>query len=162
MSRRPAARLLIAGACALVAFLGLAVAGAAKRDRAARTAPQTVSFEVTSADGRPAGQVVLYSLPSRRAAEVEAQLRGLEPGFHVLHVHDEAECDGRQLAEGATADDRGVERNALPPLLALEDGTATYTVTTDRVDVGRLVDGDGSSVVVQSDRGERVACGALR
>jgi Cu-Zn family superoxide dismutase len=88
------------------------------------------------------------------------------PGFHGFHVHETGTCEpqsanpsdpamvgdflsaGGHLSseEQAHSDHLG----DLSSLLAHKDGTATLTVTTDRLTEQDLLDADGSAVMVHA------------
>lgn len=106
---------------------------------------------------------------SRVAAgtEVVAEVEGLEPGFHGLHVHSTGLCEPDSAAPGAP-DRRGAflsagghfgagdvahpeHRGDLSSLYVTAGGTGFLTTVTDRFEIDDLVaDEDGSAVVVHS------------
>lgn len=89
---------------------------------------------------------------------------GLTEGFHGFHVHSAGVCDAEAVdGEGrpspfSTAGahwnpderDHGNHRGDLPPLLVTTGGLARANVLTDRFQVGRLLDDDGSAVIVHA------------
>lgn len=90
---------------------------------------------------------------------------GLDEGFHGFHIHSTGECD--PVAEDTEGNDspfftagphwnpdernHGNHRGDLPPLLATTTGLARANVLTDRFNVNRLFDDDGSAVIVHQD-----------
>lgn len=121
---------------------------------------------------------------------ITPKLRGLTPGLHGFHVHENPDCgaaekDGQKvaaLAAGGHFDPKktGVHEGPyenghlgdLPALLVNADGTATHPVLAPRL---KLHDVEGRSLVIHaggdnySDNpkplgggGARVACGVLR
>ncbi|HEX2057940.1 MAG TPA: superoxide dismutase family protein [Actinomycetota bacterium] len=96
---------------------------------------------------------------------LQGEESGLEEGFHGFHVHTTGVCD--PTAEDAEGDPspfftagshwnpdarpHGNHRGDLPPLLATTTGLARATVLTDRFNVNRLFDDDGSAVIVHQD-----------
>ncbi len=121
---------------------------------------------------------------------ITPKLRGLTPGLHGFHVHENPDCgaaekDGQKvaaLAAGGHFDPKktGVHKGPyenghlgdLPALLVNADGTATHPVLAPRL---KLHDVEGRSLVIHaggdnySDNpkplgggGARVACGVLR
>lgn len=97
--------------------------------------------------------------------EVHVTAEGLEPGFRGFHLHGIGECEtdsanpddpadtGDFLSAGPHLGDGEHPEHAgdMPPLLVLEDGTATATFVTDRVEQDTLLDDDGSVVIVHGD-----------
>ena len=90
---------------------------------------------------------------------------GLTEGFHGFHIHDAGTCD--RNAEDAAGnpspfftagahwnpDERihGNHRGDLPPLLATTGGLARANILTDRFTINRLLDENGSAVIVHQD-----------
>ena len=157
--------------------------------------------EIKKADGTAAGEVTFSQEGDAMAVSVTVD--GMDPGFYGFHIHQTGTCEpdsaapddpaktgdflsaGGHLAgmEGAKHPDHAGD---LPPLLVGEDGTATMSVTTDRLDESMLFDDDGSAVMIHSgpdnfaniperyapdgpdeetlkagDSGDRLACGVL-
>jgi Cu-Zn family superoxide dismutase len=101
-----------------------------------------------------------------RGATFVVEASGLEPGFHGLHVHETGSCEpqsasptnpamvgdflsaGGHLSSGGQA--HSDHLGDLPSLLVLEDGTATLTVTTDRLAEQDVLDADGSALMVHA------------
>lgn len=96
---------------------------------------------------------------------LEGAETGLSEGFHGFHIHETGECD-REAVDGQGhpspflsagvhwnpgSRDHGNHRGDLPPLLATTGGLARANVLTDRFQVNRLFDDDGSSVIVHAD-----------
>lgn len=134
--------------------------------------------------------------------QVSVEVSDLEPGFHGLHIHDVGVCEpdsaapddpentGDFLSAGShlNPDDSEHPDHAgdLPALLVMEDGTATITFASDRLNMDDLNDEDGTALMVHSaadnyaniperyapdgpdedststgDAGDRVACGVI-
>lgn len=99
-------------------------------------------------------------------ATLVVEAAGLTPGFHGLHVHETGTCEpdsaspsdpamtgdflsaGGHLAEAGQP--HGEHVGDLPQLLASEDGTATLTVTSDRLTADQVLDDDGSALMVHA------------
>lgn len=96
---------------------------------------------------------------------LQGEETGLTEGFHGFHIHSTGECArDAEDAEGNASpfftagshwnpDERnhGNHRGDLPPLLATTGGLARANVLTDRFDINRLFDDDGSAVIVHQD-----------
>ena len=129
------------------------------------TAQERQSLDVTLklADGGSAGSASLTE--TEGGIEVRARVRGLEPGFHGLHVHEAGVCDpkareDRERAPFASAKghlagdgtDHGAHAGDLPTLLVRKDGTAILTAVTDRLRLADVRDQDGSALMVHAMR----------
>lgn len=113
-------------------------------------------------EGRPAGSVSLRR--GDAGLIVRARVQGLQPGFHGFHVHEVGACDpnaregaerspfasaGEHLARGDAV--HGDHAGDLPPVLAGEDGEAFYTVSTERLTIEQLTEGDRTAFVVHAE-----------
>jgi superoxide dismutase, Cu-Zn family len=113
------------------------------------------------ADGEEVGTVTFTETAD--GAFVEAAVRGLEPGFHGFHLHENPECDPDApdgpftTAGGHWAEedgDHGEHTGDLPPLLVNDNGTAYLALQVAAFDLAMLMkgpDGDGVAVVVHAD-----------
>lgn len=97
-------------------------------------------------------------------ATLVVQVSDLAPGYHGFHVHESGACEpdspspsdpakvgdflsaGGHLAEGDQV--HGEHDGDLPSLLVAADGTASLTVTSDRLDEAAVLDDDGSALMV--------------
>ena len=95
---------------------------------------------------------------------LEGDETGLTEGFHGFHIHSTGVCD-RAATDGEgqaspffsagshwNPDERnhGNHRGDLPPLLATTSGLARANVLTDRFQINRLFDDDGSAVIIHA------------
>jgi superoxide dismutase, Cu-Zn family len=106
-------------------------------------------------DGEEVGTVVFTE--AANGVFVEARFRGLEPGFHGFHLHEEPVCDP-DAAEGpftsagehwaVEGTDHGEHTGDLPPLLVNEDGTAYLAFQTSAFWIDELRDGPEGTVAV--------------
>lgn len=172
-----------ASATALLAGLGLAVAGSA---RAAETLPslQVPVYEVT-AKGTGTRLGSLRFSQTNRGLVIQADVQGLLPGRNSMHIHQFRSCDPAvekgQLVPGAAAgphwDPTGVMAHGghghgghgngkdlplgdLPDLLANADGISTSVVAATRLNsLSQIL---GRSVIVHRGvDGPKFACGLL-
>lgn len=142
--------------------------------------------------GRFIGNV---SLTQNRTATGEVQIvadvQGLPPGTHGIHLHAVGTCDETANPPFSTAgghfnplnrehgldNPNGPHAGDLPNLVANNIGHGTLTVTTNRVTLGAgatsLFDADGSAVVIHEgpddhmsnpagNSGGRIACGVIQ
>ncbi len=184
-------------------------APATPEDTGAAPAPQESTAAVSAlavanladVDGEALGKVTFTEEDGSLQVSVTAE--GMEPGFYGLHVHAIGECEADSAAPDEPSD-TGAFKSAgghipgqdgakhpnhagdLPTLLVGQDGTATMSVSTDRLDESLLLDADGAAVVIHSkpdnfaniperyaaegpdedttnagDAGERLACGVV-
>lgn len=117
-----------------------------------------IEVAMANADGDEVGTVTL--VPEEGKIRVEAELEGLEPGFHGFHVHDTGRCEP-EAPEGpfATAaghlagggDVHGEHAGDMPSLYVTEDGTASLNVVLDRFTTRELLADDGAAIMVHGD-----------
>lgn len=139
-----------------------------------------VGVTVGSAGGNTAASAVLrdaggansgfVQLQSRRdGAQVVAQvtLPATAAGFHGFHIHGKGVCDPRSVdpstgqvvpffsAGGHLGGGPGGQAHAghdgdMPSLLVNKDGKATLIFRTDRATLSKILDADGSAVIVHA------------
>jgi Cu-Zn family superoxide dismutase len=135
------------------------------------------------ASGSQAHGAVKFTQVGARV-RVDAEIAGLSPGLHGIHLHEKGDCTAPDAA-GAGAHfnpatkkhgaPEGAERHAgdLGNLKANEYGKATLSVTVDGLSVGKGADGAiGKGVIGHADpddlktdptgnSGDRIACGVV-
>lgn len=112
---------------------------------------------VQDTNGVAIGQVT-FSESGDGKLIIIANMTGLTPGFHGLHLHEMGQCDpaGDEpfASAGAHLNPAGVSHpdhaGDLPSLYISADGTGQMMTVTDRVTLADLLDGDGSAIVVHS------------
>ena len=146
--------------------------------------------ELHNAAGNPVG-VVKLTQEEDGTVMVRVNVHDLPPGFHGFHVHTVGKCE----APGFTS--AGGHFNPLgrshpghagdmPVLLVNDDGTGEARFKTDRLTIDKLLDADGSAIIVHlnpdnyanipdryaptgpdaatlntGDAGGRIACGVI-
>lgn len=145
----------------------------------------TVTMNLISASGigADAGRILLTD--SAEGLMLQTSIKGLPPGEHGFHVHQNPDCnaapkDGKTMAgqaagehydpthKGKHAGPNGMgHAGDLPRLTVSADGTAIVTVTVARL---RLADVKNRALMLHAGRddyaaaagGERIACGVVR
>ena len=142
--------------------------------------------ELKDPKGKDVGSAQFTEDP--KGVEITAQVKGLDPGEHGIHIHEKGDCSssdfksaGEHFNPGSTKhgleNTEGPHAGDLPDLTVNEDGTGKYQATTDRVTLSSgktsLFDSDGSALVVHEkaddqktdpsgDSGSRIACGEIK
>lgn len=154
-----------------VAALSFAVFSTAAGGSSACRPMSRATARLKDANGNVVGRVVVGVHTSCKT-EVEVSVVGttfpggaegpLSAGFHGFHVHTSGVCDPNAtdtsgnpspfFTAGAhwnpPGNDHGAHKGDLPPLLAMENGTATLSSVTDRFRARQLFDEDGSAFIV--------------
>ena len=116
-----------------------------------------VEVSMVDADGTDVGTVTLS--PENGGTRVEAEIEGLEPGFHGFHIHDVGLCEadapdgpfttatGHFVGEGGT---HGAHDGDMPSLYVTDDGRASLTATLDTFTVDELTTDDGAAVMIHA------------
>ncbi|MEN9538015.1 MAG: hypothetical protein RLZZ126_250 [Pseudomonadota bacterium] len=157
---------------------------------AAHAAETTVTVSVAEPQGAGAALGTVRIVETRYGLAFYPSLKGLPPGLHGFHVHENPSCapvvrDGvgvPALAAGGHLDPQGSKRHAepwsdghlgdLPPLYVAADGSATQPVLAPRLT--KLADVAQRSIMVHAGGdnhadhpaplgggGARVACGVI-
>lgn len=142
----------------------VAVAAVAGYARAGQH-PGTVTATLRNAHNQEVGRFTLE--PSGNGSRITVNVAGLKPGFHGFHFHAVGKCDpnavdpktGRRMPFASAGGhhnpartDHGDHDGDLPSLLASHGGRASAQFVTDRVTAEELLAGDGTAVMVHSDR----------
>ena len=156
------------------------------------------------AAGNSAGVVRLNATGDSAQVLARVTLPASAAGFHGFHIHSKGLCDpaaidpatnqvvpffsaGGHLGGGAGGQSHAGHDGDMPSLLVNHDGTATMSFRTDRATFAKILDADGSAVIVHAgpdnfaniparysaagpdaatlntgDSGARVLCGVLR
>ena len=174
-----AIRLIASGALCL----GLAAAPALAQDEAAMP---TASATILGLDGAAHGTVSLRQTP--HGVLLMAELTGVPPGVHGLHIHETGACDASEgfMSAGdhfAGANDShgylvagGPHAGDMPNIHVPDGGALTVEVFNPRISLvdgaGFLLDADGSALMIHAgaddyesqpsgDAGDMIACGVI-
>lgn len=167
-------------ALALVPALSLALAGA--------VAAQDLSAEFIGNDGAAVGTVSVTEGPNGLILQVAANEGALAPGWHGLHIHENADCSDHEAFQAAGGhlnpgdvehgflNPNGPHPSDLPNLFAHADGSAQAeffvpAVTLSSGETALLEEG-GAAMMIHAgpddymtdpsgDSGDRVACAVL-
>ncbi|MCU0497774.1 MAG: superoxide dismutase family protein [Anaerolineae bacterium] len=143
-------------------------------------------------DGNLIGTVVLFEQADKVIVSAGIELLPDHTGFLGFHIHAVGDCGdngtGPFTAAGPhlnlTDSPHPDHAGDLPPLLVNRDGTAYFSVETDRFTLADLFDADGSAVIIHAnadnfaniperyggpdeetlkagDSGERIVCGVI-
>lgn len=174
----------------LIMLAGCAVAplGDGSPGPTANLPPAGAEASLVDSRGRPAGRAEFFDAPFGGTL-IRIQARGLTPGAHGLHVHEQGRCEGpdfmsagAHLKEAGGANPHGLlhpqggEAGDLPNLIAQADGTAegeftSYFVRVNARDddpgvTGRAImihaNPDDHSSAPTGGTGDRIVCGVIR
>lgn len=150
-------RKLLLGAAAVAAVT--VAGGATTMLGTARADGETqLKAALVDAGGAAVGSAKISFARGDAEVKVEVKLPAAMAGFHGFHVHAVGQCvapftsAGGHLGEVA-GDHSHRHRNHdgdLPVLLVKADGSASTKVSTDRLDVAELRDGDGSAFIIHA------------
>jgi|SRR5690606_2264424 len=167
-------------------FVGMAVAiGCKTKETTNDTASKTVTLQFESKSGSNAGGTATFSETDGQVT-FTANLTGLEPGVHAIHIHEKSDCSA---ADGSSAGghwnptfknhgkwgSESYHRGDIGNFPVNENGEGTITMTTSEWCIG--CDDEtknilGKSVIVHTkaddfvtqptgDAGGRLACSAI-
>ncbi len=139
-------------------------------------------------EGQPVGVAILSASPHGTLMRIEIVAGTLEPGWHGVHLHANADCSDHEAFQAAgghvSHEERahgllnpdGPHEGDLPNIHAGEDGSATAEMFTTLITLDGddgILGGDGSAIVIHADEddhtsqpiggaGDRVACAEVR
>ena len=146
----------------------------------------TAVANMMGADGKGVGKVSFSQ--TTEGVLLQAQLQGLKPGLHAVHIHETGKCDGPAFKSAGAhfnPDNAshgylvGRESHAgdMPNFTVAKDGTAAVEIMNPDVTLAAgesesLLGGSGSAVIVHAsaddyksqpsgDAGDPVACGVI-
>jgi superoxide dismutase, Cu-Zn family len=152
--------------------------GAVQARGAAASKPVTV--EIKDAQGQTVGTAVLSE--ATQGVKIKLDVKGLPPGEHSLHIHQNAKCDPPDFKSagphfnGASghADHAGLPAGDIPDfsLIVAADGTGHAAVVAPNVTLGTddhsVFSNGGTAIVIHAVAGgtssaapPRIACGVI-
>lgn len=146
---------------------------------------ETATALVKLANGTDAGMVTLTE--GTAGILLKYELKGLPPGAHAVHVHENGKCEGDFTSAGGIYNplgakhgflhDEGPMAGDLPNIFANADGTAVAEVLSPFLTLSKeaeesLFDADGAAIIIQEKAdnyeaepdggaGARIACGTI-
>ena len=164
------ATLALAG-CAREAAIGTPMAGG-----------RTAAVSLRTSNGTAAGRGTATEVAG--GIRFTADVTGLPPGTHGIHVHTVGLCDAPDfttagphwnpaVAKHGTMNPQGPHKGDMPNLIVGADGRGTVAVTIPAATMDELIDTDGAAMVVHAgaddlmtdpsgSSGGRIACGVFR
>lgn len=171
----------------LLSMLGSAMTGILLATAAspALAIGEKAHVEIKSRDGKDLGTVSVVETTS--GVLLKVRLKGLPPGPHGMHLHDNKKCEGDFASAGAIynplgakhgfLNDEGPMAGDLPNIFANAQGEVEVDVLSPFVTLNKeaeesVFDTDGTSIVVfekaddyvsepEGNAGTRIACGSL-
>jgi superoxide dismutase, Cu-Zn family len=166
---------LIASAVGLYFLIYAANANAQSQARA----------ELKNSQGKSVGTANLRE--TKEGVLITANVKGLPPGLHAVHVHAVGKCEGPDFKSAGDhfnptkkkhglKSPEGPHAGDLPDMYVNKDGVGRYEVLIDSVHLNSgetsVLDADGSAVVVHAspddnttdpagNSGDRIACGVI-
>jgi Cu-Zn family superoxide dismutase len=143
----------------------------------AKSKPLTVEFK----DGKGAGVGTAKVTGKGKGSQIHLDLKGLPPGTHAIHVHENPTCEGPDFKtagahlnpekkQHGTENPQGAHKGDLPNFEVKPDGTAKATVSARSVDAGSM---NNVSLVIHEkaddyktdpsgNSGARIACAVVK
>jgi Cu-Zn family superoxide dismutase len=143
-------------------------------------ASKPVTVEIKDAQGQNVGTAVLSEAP--HGVKVKLDVKGLPPGEHSLHIHQNAKCEAPDFKSagphfnGASghSEHTGLPAGDIPDfsLIVAADGTGHVTVVAPNVSLGTdehsVFSNGGTAIVIHAVAGatssaapQRIACGVI-
>jgi len=164
---------------AIGTLLSILVAGAAGAQGSGKA-----TAKMEDKEGNPVGTADFAQGPN--GVGISVNVKDLPPGEHAIHVHEKGKITPDFKAAGehynptkakhGFNNPEGPHAGDLENITVVEDGTATYQTTTDRVTLSKgkasLLDEDGSALVIHQKAddyetdddgksGDRIAAGVI-
>jgi len=160
----------------------LATGCARDRDTVAETGGRSAAAAMRTAGGAEAGRATATEVTG--GVRFTADVTGLPPGTHGIHVHTVGRCDAPDFTSAGghwnptarqhgTQNPQGPHQGDLPNLIVGNDGRGTIGLTIPGATLDALLDADGATMMVHAgiddlrsdpagNSGARIACGTFQ
>lgn len=166
------------------ALAALALSGCAKKTDIGMplAGGRTAAAALRTSAGAEAGRATATEVAG--GVRFTADVTGLPPGTHGIHVHTVGACDAPDFTTAGphwnpmatkhgTMNPQGPHKGDMPNLLVGADGRGTVAVTIPAAAIDTLLDTDGAAIVVHANpddlmtdpsgnSGGRIACGVFQ
>src|ERR1700732_3874047 len=163
-----------------ICLAALAVGGLAIHEVRGNAAPKPVPVEIKNAQGQSVGTALLTE--ATHGVKIKLDVKGLPPGEHSLHIHQNAKCDAPDFKSagphfnGASghANHTGLPAGDIPDfsLIVAAGGTSHATAVAPNVSLGAdehsVFSNGGTAIVIYAGAGTtssaappRIACGVV-
>src|SRR6202790_3807472 len=144
-------------------------------------ASKPITVEIKDAQGQNVGTAVLSEAP--HGVKIKLDVKGLPPGEHSLHIHQNAKCDPPDFKSagphfngaGGHTDHTGLPAGDIPDfsLIVGTDGVGHATVVAPNITLGSddhsVFSNGGTAIVIHAVASEassaappRIACGVIK
>ncbi|MDY0408769.1 superoxide dismutase family protein [Virgibacillus soli] len=148
--------------------------------------PNVKEIDMYNASGDKVGTAKLSSQPD--GVKIKVKVEGLTPGFHGIHIHEYAKCEGPEFKTAGNhlnpegkqhglMNPKGSHLGDLPNIKAKDDGKVDTEVTVNGATIQEgkksLLKGEGTSLIITEgqddgmsqpagDSGVRKICGEIK